>query len=262
MRLALLHADQEFVTNILASLIDSGHVVHAYREEQDLLRDIGRESFDLLLIDGTLFGAGFQRFLRRLWALAGNGVALMFINCDNSETRLAEAFALGADDFILRGVGGREITARVDAVLRRRHPGQYRRDVRLDCQPYCFDLEARTIHLRDTEITLTDREFDLAVFLFQNQGRVFSRGHLLDALWQGQSLSLTRTVDTHISRIRKKLVINGENGYRLVSAYGSGYRLEKHNETWVSPLLTVELNGGAEMLRASAALCGAGYAAP
>lgn len=106
MRLALLHADQEFITNILASLMDSGHVVHAFREEQDLLRDIGRESFDLLLIDGTLFGAGFQRFLRRLWALAGNGVALMFINCENSETRLAEAFALGADDFILRGVGG------------------------------------------------------------------------------------------------------------------------------------------------------------
>ena len=262
MRLALLHANQEFVSNILASLMDSGHVVHAFREERDLLRDIGRESFDLLLIDGTLFGVGFRRFLRRLWTLAGNGVALMFINCEDSETRLAEAFALGADDFILRGVGGREITARVDAVLRRRHPAHYRRDVRLECQPYMFDLEARTLHLLDTEIALTDKEFDLAVFLFQNQGRVFSRGHLLDALWGGQSLSLTRTVDTHVSRIRKKLMINGENGYRLVSAYGSGYRLEKHNEAWVSPLLTVELGGGAEQVRASAAMHGVGYAAP
>lgn len=84
---------------------------------------------------------------------------------------------------------------------------------------------------------LTDKEFDLAVFLFRNQGRVFSRGHLLEAIWRSQGSVLTRTVDTHISyRIRKRLMINEEHGFRLVSAYGTGYRLERLHETWVSPL--------------------------
>jgi DNA-binding response OmpR family regulator len=67
-------------------------------------------------------------------------------------------------------------------------------------------------------------------------------------LWRGRSKSLTRTVDAHVSRIRKRLMINSENGHRLVAAYGNGYRLEKTHDTWVSPLLTVDLHVGGERL--------------
>lgn len=251
MRIALLSSNPEYSTDIQMALENVGHAVLSYGDGQDLQRALGRESFDLLLIDGATVSSGVPRYLRRILSVADHDVALILVNCRDNETLLADAFAQGADDFIRSGVRPREIAVRVDAVLRRRHPALYRRDVRLSYRPYTFDLEARTAHLLDMEITLTDKEFDLAVFMFKNQGRVFSRGHLLEAIWRSQGSVLTRTVDTHISRIRKRMMINEENGFRLVSAYGTGYRLERLNDTWVSPLLTVSLCSSPEMIPAS-----------
>lgn len=161
--------------------------------------------------------------LERLSLMAAtSGVTLICINCDDNETWLADAFALGVDDFIRRGVSGREICARVDAVLRRHYPVQCRQEFQLDYPPYYFDLETRTAWRFDAEIKLTDKAFALAVFLFQNEGRILSRGHLMEAVWRGQASVHTRTIDTHISRIRKHLMIQPEHGYRLVATYGTG----------------------------------------
>lgn len=225
MRLALLYLAPGPALEILTALRAAGHSVHAYREPQHLLRELGRETFDLLLIDESACESGLQRFVTRLFALAGDDTALIFINCHDNEHRLADALALGADDFIRSGVGSREIAARVDAVLRRRQPLRYQSS--LDHPPYFFDLETRGCRFDGHEITLTDKEFELAVFLFQNLGRIFSRGHLLDAVWRGQHAQSTRTVDTHISRLRRKLQLTDTKGYRLASTYGSGYRLER-----------------------------------
>lgn len=211
--------------DIPARLRDSGHIVHAYDSAQQLLRELGRESFDLLLIDESACEGGLQRFVKRLFALTGDDTALIFINCRDDEHRLADALALGADDFVRHGVGSREIAARVDAVMRRRQPLRYQPS--LDNPPYFFDLANRCCRFDGHEITLTDKEFELAVFLFQHLGRVFSRGHLLDAIWRGQHSTSTRTVDTHISRLRRKLQLTDTRGFRLASTYGSGYRLER-----------------------------------
>ena len=230
MRLALLCLAPEPTLDILTALRTAGHSVHAYHDPQHLLRELGRETFDLLLIDESLCESGFQRFVNRLFALAGEDLALIFINCRDDESRLSDALTLGADDFIQQGVGSRVIAARIDAVLRRRRPASYQRDPRIDSHPYRLDLETRRAWRLDSELELTDKEFDLAVLLFQNPGRLFSRGHLLDAIWSGQHFAPTRTVDTHISRLRKKFKLKDENGHRLVSAYGSGYRLERLGE--------------------------------
>ncbi len=246
MRLALLYSSHEFAQNILVALQEAGHVVHSYDDKQKLLLDIGRESFDLLLIDGSQCNVAFKRFLHHFLMVAADAVAMMFINCDDNEAWLADALSLGADDFIHSRTSSREILARINAVLRRRHPAPYRQAARLVSPPYFFDLETGTVQVHDTDIPLTRKEFDLAVLLFHNLGRLLSRGHLLDVLWHGRRMSLTRTVDAHISRLRKRLMIDGQNGHRLVAAYGSGYRLEKTHDTWVSPLLTVDLHAGTE----------------
>jgi len=82
------------------------------------------------------------------------------------------------------------------------------------------------VHFQNTEILLSAKEFDLAYFLFSNLGRLLSRGHLLECVW-GMSVSVpTRTVDTHISKVRTQCDLFPENGVRLVSVYGYGYRLE------------------------------------
>ena len=76
-------------------------------------------------------------------------------------------------------------------------------------------------------VDLTPKEFELAALLFRNLGRLMSRGHLQEAVWGRTGDLATRTVDTHISQVRKKLDLRGESGFRVTSVYNYGYRLEQ-----------------------------------
>jgi DNA-binding response OmpR family regulator len=75
-------------------------------------------------------------------------------------------------------------------------------------------------------VELTQKEFELAAFLFRNVGRMLSRGHILESVWGHGPELTTRTVDTHISRVRTKLELNPDHGWRLSAIYHFGYRLE------------------------------------
>ena len=77
------------------------------------------------------------------------------------------------------------------------------------------------------EVDLTPKEFELTVTLFRNIGRLLSRGHLQETVWGRSGDLATRTVDTHVSQVRKKLDLRPESGYRVVPIYNYGYRLER-----------------------------------
>jgi len=90
-----------------------------------------------------------------------------------------------------------------------------------------LDVRARQVRLDGEDVTLTQKDYDLTLFMLRNVGRLLSRGHILEAVW-GRSVEInTRTVDTHISRIRGKLHLTPENGWRLSAVYQHGYRLER-----------------------------------
>ena len=121
----------------------------------------------------------------------------------------------------------RELLSRLEAIWRRNRPHDASQDV-IDAAPYRLDLKHRTVSRDGKPLeSLTDKEFSLAIFLFQNLGRLLSRGHLLEAIWGLNATIPTRTLDTHISRLRKKLELYPANGFRLVPAYNYGYRLDR-----------------------------------
>jgi DNA-binding response OmpR family regulator len=92
--------------------------------------------------------------------------------------------------------------------------------------PYEIDPERRSVLVDGKPVALTQKEFDLAVYLFQNSGRLLSRVKLLEQVW-GVSADLdTRTVDTHVSRVRRKLQLDESTGWKLLPVYGFGYRLD------------------------------------
>ena len=93
--------------------------------------------------------------------------------------------------------------------------------------PYHIDLMRRRVAIEGRDIELTQREFDLATYLFRRQGRIVSRDALLENVWNMSAQVSTRTVDTHVSRLRKKLELGGEHGWRLTAVYQHGYRLEQ-----------------------------------
>ena len=92
--------------------------------------------------------------------------------------------------------------------------------------PYRIDLSQRAVFLRDEPLSLTQQEFKLSCYLFQNHSRVLSRETLLKEVWEIDADLNTRTVDTHISRVRAKCMLSAENGWLLHSIYQYGYRLE------------------------------------
>jgi DNA-binding response OmpR family regulator len=119
-----------------------------------------------------------------------------------------------------------ELLARIDALLRRSSKGTSNRSL-LEFSPFRFDVERRIVFRNEEEITLSQREYELALFLFRNNGRLLSRKYLLETVWGTSSDLATRTIDAHVSKLRRKLNISAENHWRLSSVYQQGYRLER-----------------------------------
>jgi DNA-binding response OmpR family regulator len=91
---------------------------------------------------------------------------------------------------------------------------------------YRFDAGAGLVEVKGERVELKQKEFALALFMFRKAGRLVSRLHLRDEVWHSQAETDFRTVDVHMSRLRSKLSLRGELGYRLISVYSQGYRLE------------------------------------
>lgn len=227
MRIGLLTQGKATDTPAQAWLQDADHSVDRFHSLVELKTCLVRETFDLVLVDDALLGAKGAEQVSHLLSLPGGLVSLIVFNGSDDETRLSSVLYAGAEDFLLRDIGQQSFLARISAVLRRLHPALHRGEVDLICTPYRVDLNARRVFLRDALVPLTDKEFELALYLFRNPGRLLSRGHLLDTVWRRSGATDSRTIDTHISRLRNKLAFGTENGYRLIASYGTGYRLER-----------------------------------
>jgi DNA-binding response OmpR family regulator len=141
----------------------------------------------------------------------------------DAEEEIVAGLRVGADDYLVKPLKSLELLARIETVARR---VKARRQTVLHAGDYEIDTERRQARLAGNPVEMTQKELDLAYYLFANPGKLFSRNHLLDKIWGINAAIDTRTVDTHVSRLRRKLKLNGEHGWQLVPVYGYGYRLE------------------------------------
>ena len=225
MRVAVLDDDATQLTLVTAWLREGGHDVHAFPLTRDLQRFAARESVDLYLLDWRVPDMTGPEFLHWLRNERRDVTPAIFITAMDDEDSIVAGLDAGADDYLTKPVAKRVLMSRIDAVMRRYRPEK--EEESLDLPPYRVDFARKQITLNDQAVELTDKEFEVAAFLFRNLGRLLSRGHLLEAVWGRNPDLATRTVDTHVSRVRSKLVLRPENGFRLVPAYNYGYRLER-----------------------------------
>lgn len=225
LRVAILEDDTQIGQLLSLWLEAAGNVCDLFVTGEAFQRGLTRESYDLLLLDWMLPDTTGDKVLIWVREHIDTRVPIIFVTARDAEEDIVRGLSLGADDYLIKPVRHAEFMARVGAVTRRVYGLADARGT-LTFPPYALDLDARQVTIEGKPVELTQKEFDLALFLFRNPGRLLSRTHILDAVWGQQGDLTTRTVDTHMSRIRTKLGFGADAGWRLGSVYSHGYRLE------------------------------------
>ncbi|HSV52404.1 MAG TPA: response regulator transcription factor [Burkholderiaceae bacterium] len=200
-----------------------GHGVNEYALGDALMRALARESYDMLILDWQLPDSTGIKVVEWVRRNVSERIPVLFVTSRDDERDIVEALTAGADDYMVKPVRVSELTARIRSLLRRGYPEAVGIQT---FGAYQVNPENKTVALRGAALELTSREFDLAYFMFRNAGRLVSRCHLQEAVWRTKGDVQSRSLDTHMSRLRSKLLLRQENGYRLSSIYSQGYRLE------------------------------------
>ncbi|NTX21297.1 response regulator transcription factor [Burkholderia cepacia] len=216
-------AQAEAVENALQR---SGHRISRAETAANAMRFLKTDQIDLVVLDWKLPGMSGFDVLRWIRGNLGREPAVVFLTNRVLEVDVVRALEAGADDYIVKPFRAIELVARIGALLRRTSRNE-KVDSTIVVGPYVFDVARRNAFLHGKEIELTTKEFDVAAFLFANVGRAVSRDMLAKLVWGRELDSTSRTVDTHIYRLRRKLSLGSEDGVRLSTVYTHGYRLDK-----------------------------------
>jgi DNA-binding response OmpR family regulator len=214
--------DQQALINLW--LKSAQHSVEIFGTVNDMLAALKGGSFDALLLDWMLPDGNGGEVLRWVRQSLGWKLAIVVLTSRDDEQTVVEALQSGADDFVVKPARQNELNVRLQSAARRASPGGL---PVMRMGAYEIDVPKHTLLMNGAAVTLTQKEFDLSVYLFQNPAKLMSRDHLLDRIWGISSEVDSRTVDTHVSRIRKKLKLDGSLGWKMVPVYGYGYRLER-----------------------------------
>ena len=226
MRIAILEDDVSQAELINVWLKDAGYSCYHFQSASDFQKNLVHESYDLVILDWELPSSSGIEVLQWIREEIGWDLPVLFTTVRDSESDIVTALETGADDYIIKPLSQTVTLARVNALLRRFSADRDADDTyRVD--KYLVNRKAGTITVVDTPVDMTDREFMLADALFRHIGNIVSRGYILETIWGISAAVDTRTIDTHISRIRQKLKLVPDNGWRIKAVYQHGYRLER-----------------------------------
>lgn len=231
-RVLIAEDDPNIRLGLLATLESEGYHVVAASDGAQALRLAPNEKPHLVILDimmPRMNGYDVCRELRR----ADPRLPILFLSAKGEEIDKVVGLKLGADDYLVKPFGVRELLARVEALLRRTRALATPAETPAPAgeRPACFDLGSARIDRRTLTATvngrtaeLTARELKLAEFLAAHAGEVLSRDALLNAVWGADYFGTTRTLDQHILQLRKKIEIDPNEPRTIVTAHGIGYR--------------------------------------
>ena len=226
MRIAVLDDDPSQTDLVCQVLTSSGHICHPFQSGKEILNQLRRESYYMLVLDWQVPDLSGPEVLRWVRDKLPKTIPVLFITSRSGEDDIVEGLAAGADDYMIKPIRRSELVARVQALLRRAYPIQNSSE-QIVFNDYLFETRSGRLTLAGKPIEITQKEFDLALLFFRNLGRPLSRAYILEAVWSRDVDIPSRTMDTHVSRVRSKLQLRPENGYRLAPVYSYGYRLEQ-----------------------------------
>ncbi len=225
MRIAILDNDPQQRALITEALGAARHDTVAYARLDHLLAGLREgEEIDLLLWHWQPESEGWQR-LREL-RQGRPALPVLVVTGRGPEHELASVLAQGVCDYLVSPVRRSDLELRARVLVARSRPDKLDGPTQ-DFGRYAFDVRASRLLCDGQAVTLTQKEFDLALLFFRNLGRPLSRATIHEAVWPKDAEFSSRTMDTHVSRVRSKLGLKPEHGYRLSPVYSYGYQLEQ-----------------------------------
>lgn len=225
MRILIVEDDRMQAEAVMRALAPYRHSVAIADDGEQALRHLKSAPVDATILDWHLPKMSGLEVLHWIRAHLGAEHGVLFLTSRVLEIDIVSALQAGADDYVVKPFRTVELAARVNALLRRarRDPEQ---DAPIAAGDYLLDPVSRSVALRGEAIDLTAKEYQLIAVLLANLGKIVSRELLAITAWGRELEVASRSLDTHIYRLRQKLRLKPENGLRLSSVYTAGYRLD------------------------------------
>ncbi len=218
--------DEPTIAEIVARYLDrAGYRTRVARDGREAIQLAEIERPDLVVLDLMLPRMDGLEVMRRLRERDRDRIAVILLTAKGDESDRVIGLRLGADDYVVKPFSPVELTARVGAVLRRIDTSPEQEES-IELEGLTIDPAARRVHVPGGEIQLTQREFDLLLFLARHPGQVFSRDQLMEAVWRYSFYTDSSTVTVHIRRLRAKLEADPAQPRRLQTVWGVGYRFQ------------------------------------
>jgi two-component system, OmpR family, response regulator ResD len=222
----LVVEDETTIAEIVGEYLRrAGYETRTVHDGRAALAAWDERAADLVVLDLMLPHVDGLEVMRRIRAASGDRTAIIVLTARGEESDRIVGLRLGADDYVVKPFSAAELVARVDAVLRR-----------VDTSPapeppllfgdLTIDATGRRVLLGGAELALTQREFDLLLFLARHPGQAFTRFELMDQVWRHSYISDTSTVTVHIRRLRSKLEGDPAQPRWIETVWGVGYRFQ------------------------------------
>lgn len=225
-RKILVVDDEEDLCEILQFNLESeGFAVDTAHSAEQALKLIS-DTHALILLDVMMEGMSGFKMAEKVRKELKLNIPIIFLTAKDTENDMLTGFSIGGDDYINKPFSIKEVSARVKAVLRRsdaRNTTPEKKTI-IEIGELTINLSTKNVSLKDQGIPLTKKEFEILTMMAQAPNRIFSREDILAKVWQDEGYVLDRTVDVHITRLRKKL---GEFSKHIINRSGYGYCLEK-----------------------------------
>ena len=225
MRIAIADDDPEII-EFLGKIVEGlGYVYSGYNDGTSLTNALLRDTFDLVILDWNMPGKTGMQILEWMDGAVEDRPPVIMMTSRTAKQDVSDALNAGADDYITKPEDKNVIAARINALLRR-NVGASAMEPTAEYGDYLLNRIEQTVRHGGKDIALTAKEFELADLMFRNRDRTLSRRYIMETVWRTNAHLATRTLDMHVSRIRAKLALKPENGFRIFTVFGYGYRLE------------------------------------
>ncbi|WP_165186701.1 response regulator transcription factor [Caulobacter soli] len=224
MRVGVVESDPSWARLVADTLSESGHFCHLFDNGRDFVRHLSWNAFDLTIIDIDFSGVPGLDLIDWVRHEARSWVLVLALTESSTETEVSAILDVGADDVMCKPFTTKAMMSRVNAMTRRMNSSISNDDEIYD--GFRFIKSTESIIRNGVEFNLTSKEFHLALTMFKRMSQPLSRAFLLESVWGRDPNLPTRTLDAHISRIRQKLALTPERGYRISPVYSLGYRLD------------------------------------